>query len=249
MPAPARGRAVRTLADDLRARDDAALVALLGARPDLATPVPADTASLAARASTRVSVHRALDTLDSPTLQVAQALAALGSPTASRDLARACGGRIGPQVSTLRRLALVWGPDAGLRLVRAAADVLGPHPAGLGPPLAEIGTDPARLADWLADQRGDPEALETLLSTGPDAARRLLERLTWGSPVGAVAGSDRRVRAAAADGGVEWLLARALLVAADAGHVVVPREVGLALRGGRVDDHLTPRPDPEPVSI
>ncbi|HZI97224.1 MAG TPA: helicase-associated domain-containing protein [Actinomycetales bacterium] len=264
MPAPARGRAVRTLADDLRARDDAALVALLGARPDLATPVPADTASLAARASTRVSVHRALDTLDSPTLQVAQALAALGSPTASRDLARACGGRIGPQVSTLRRLALVWGPDAGLRLVRAAADVLGPHPAGLGPPLAEISTDPARLADWLADLGlpgtgdpvtavdritalvGDPEALETLLSTGPDAARRLLERLTWGSPVGAVAGSDRRVRAAAADGGVEWLLARALLVAADAGHVVVPREVGLALRGGRVHDHLTPRPVPEP---
>ena len=263
MPAPARGRGVRTLADDLRARDDAALVALLRARPDLATPVPADTASLAARASTRVSVHRALDTLDTPTLQVAQALAALGSPTPRRDLAKACGDRIGPQVTSLSELALVWGPDAGLRLVRAAADVLGPHPAGLGPQLAEIGTDPARLADWLADLGldgtgdpvtavdritalvGDPGALEALLATGPDAARRLLERLTWHSPVGAVAGADRRVRAAAADGPVEWLLARALLVAADAAHVVVPREVGLALRGGKVHGGLTPRPEPQ----
>jgi len=37
-----------TLTDWLRARDDTALAALLAHRPDLATPVPADTSVLAA---------------------------------------------------------------------------------------------------------------------------------------------------------------------------------------------------------
>ena len=266
MSAPARGQGIRTLADDLRARDDAALVALLRARPDLTTPVPSDTTSLAARASTRVSVHRALDGLDTPSLQVALALAALGSPTSARELARACGGGVGPQLTRLRKLALVWGPDAGLRLVRSVAEVLGPHPAGLGPPLAELAAtgEPSRVEAWLEDLglpgAGDPvtaldritalvggtENLRRLLADGPEPARRLLDRLTWDSPVGAVTGADRRVRAATAEGAVEWLLARALLVPADPGHVVVPREVGLALRGGRVHGGLTPQPRPVP---
>lgn len=270
MPAPARGRGIRTLADDLRSRDDASLVALLRARPDLATPAPSDTTSLAARASTRVSVHRAMDRLDAPTLQLANALAALGPESSARDLARACGARtaaqVAPQLARLRELALVWGPDSGLRLVRSVADVLGPHPAGLGPALAEVpaAAEPSRVAGWLEDlglaatgdpvngvERvvavvGDPVAVAALLDTGPEPARRLLERLTWDSPVGAVSGADRRVRAADAQGAVEWLLARALLVPADAGHVVVPREVGLALRGGRVHRGLTPAPEPVP---
>ena len=58
---PAATERPRSLADDLRARDDAALAALLRARPDLRTPVPADLAALAARATTRPSVQRALD--------------------------------------------------------------------------------------------------------------------------------------------------------------------------------------------
>ncbi|WP_433890053.1 helicase-associated domain-containing protein [Streptomyces sp. CA-111067] len=74
--------APRTLAEDLRARDDDALALLLRARPDLLTPVPNDLTQLATRAATRTSVLRALDHLDTFTHQVAEALAlpADGSP-------------------------------------------------------------------------------------------------------------------------------------------------------------------------
>ena len=67
-------RAIRSLADDIRGRDDRQLVALVLARPDLARPAPADLTSLAARASTRASVQRAVDALDAGRLQVLEAL-------------------------------------------------------------------------------------------------------------------------------------------------------------------------------
>ena len=56
--------AARTLADALRGWSDDELRELLGCRPDLATPVPADTTVLAARAGTRASVVRAVDRID-----------------------------------------------------------------------------------------------------------------------------------------------------------------------------------------
>ena len=71
----------RSLAEDLRARDDDALAALLAARPDLVHPVPADLAALATRATTGPATARALDRLDTFTLQVVTALGALTEPT------------------------------------------------------------------------------------------------------------------------------------------------------------------------
>jgi hypothetical protein len=75
-----RGTAPRTLAEDLRARDDAALALLLRARPDLLTPVPPDLTHLATRAATRSSVLRSLDRLDTFTHQVAEVLAVAPDP-------------------------------------------------------------------------------------------------------------------------------------------------------------------------
>ncbi|WP_225845433.1 helicase C-terminal domain-containing protein [Streptomyces sp. HPF1205] len=75
-----RGISPRTLAEDLRARDDDALALLLRARPDLLTPVPPDLTQLATRASTRASVLRTLDRLDQFTHQVAEALAVAPDP-------------------------------------------------------------------------------------------------------------------------------------------------------------------------
>ncbi len=261
--------AARSLADDLRGRDDAQLVALLRARPDLATPVPADITSLAARATTRASVQRALDGVDTFTLQCLEALAVLPEPTARTDVARLLGLRPAQANEPLRRLrdlALVWGTDNDLRLVRTARDTLGAHPAGLGPPLLELlerrdlgrvgvlardlGLDvPAvDVVTALADHLADPAVLGPLIDNAPPEVRSVLDRLTWGPPVGAVPRADRAVDRESAGSPVEWLLARGLLGVADAGHVVLPREVGLALRGGRVHREVTPSP-PTPTTV
>ncbi|WP_423463025.1 helicase-associated domain-containing protein [Promicromonospora sp. MS192] len=69
--------ATRHFADDLRQRSDTALAALLRARPDLATPSPSTLRSLAARASSRTSLERALARTDALTLQVLEAVLAL----------------------------------------------------------------------------------------------------------------------------------------------------------------------------
>ncbi|PWJ55209.1 Helicase conserved C-terminal domain-containing protein [Quadrisphaera granulorum] len=263
MPAP------RSLADDLRSRDDATLAELLAGRPDLAAPVPGDTASLAARASTRVSAQRAVDRLSTPQLQVLEALVALSGstadPVALPALVRACSApraRVLPHVRHLHTLALAWGPDAALRPVRAAADVLGPTPAGLGATLREAhGTrSPARIRDLVEDLGlagtgdpvgdldavaallADPARLAELLADAPPASRELLDRLTWGPPTGAVPGADRAIRTAEAGSPLEWLLARGLLAAAGPGHVVLPREVAVALRGGAVLARLDDEP-------
>ena len=68
------------MADDIRARSDEQLAELLHLRHDLARPAPADLASLAARASTRASVQRAVDNLDLAHLQVLEAVAAGPNP-------------------------------------------------------------------------------------------------------------------------------------------------------------------------
>ena len=69
------------MAEWLRTQDDAPLSALLRARPDLATPPPADTSVLATRAATRASVARACEDLDSFTLAVLDALVVAGADT------------------------------------------------------------------------------------------------------------------------------------------------------------------------
>src|SRR5450756_385534 len=71
---------VRSLADDVRGRTDEQLRRLVCRRPDLARPAPSDLTSLAARASTRSSVQRALDGLDRGHLQVLEALVVSGDP-------------------------------------------------------------------------------------------------------------------------------------------------------------------------
>jgi hypothetical protein len=255
--------APRSLADELRGLPDEHLVRLLRERPDAAVPPPPDLASLAGRLGNRASVQRALDTLDTACLQVLEVVVALPGPVPQAEVDRRWGAPADGPLLRLRALALVWGAPEALHPVRAARDVLGPHPAGLGPPLAEaLGRrSPSRLAELVEDlglpPTGDPEealralaahlggpgTVETLLADAPEGARAVLDRLTWGPPVGRVADADRPVRAAEASGPVEWLLARGLLAVADAGHVVLPREIGLALRGGlvhRVPDTAPP---------
>ncbi|RCG28123.1 DNA-binding protein [Streptomyces diacarni] len=166
----------RTLAEDLRSRDDAALSALLRARPDLLSPVPGDLTQLATRAGTRASVVRALERLDRFALQTAEALAVApegpaGSPGAgpagtatTEELLSAllpgdeAAARLPHALAELRARALVWGPPRRPRLVRTARELLtSPSPTGLGPTLAEAVAaagsakpSPSRLQEALA---------------------------------------------------------------------------------------------------
>lgn len=264
---PAAG--LRTLSDDLRARTDAELAALLRARPDLASPVPADIAQLAARAVTQASAVRVLDRLDRFTLQVIDALVLLPDGTTSAAVRRSLGVPAAPVRDALTRLgevALVWGTTRSLHLVRVVRDLVGPHPAGLGPPLAEaLRALPTTRLTGIArdlgltptgDRTGDAEAvaalhadrdtLEALLTELGDDAREALGVLAAGPPTGRIEGARREVTRAAARSPVDRLLAAGLLVPVDDDAVVLPREIALHLRGGVVHTTATvvpPVPD------
>lgn len=233
--APRLAAAHRSLADELRTWDDARLVALLRARPDLLAPVPTDLSSLAARSTTRASVQRALDGLDAFTLQVVDVLAALPDNASRADVARLLGVRptaVAPALDRLRELGLLWGRDSALRLVLTVRDALGPWPAGLGPP---------------SPSAPSAHDVEALLAAAPDGVRDVLDRLTWGPPAGALPRADRPVSVETARSPVEWLLAHRLLTVLDPDHVVLPREVGVTLRGGRV--HATVQTEPPEVAV
>ncbi|RFU39105.1 hypothetical protein DZF91_24165, partial [Actinomadura logoneensis] len=165
-------------------------------------------------------------------------------------------------LAALRRDALVWGtrtsrPAPGVRQAL-------PHPAGLGPPAAEVlasypadrltalvtdldgeaprgFTDSGRLVARIAERLTDPS---DLIAGAGDEARAALDRLVWGPPVGRVADARRPVRVATAETPIERLLARGLLVAEDDRTVTVPREVALHLRGGRLFRDLAAEPPP-----
>uniref|UniRef100_UPI0009C05A2C helicase-associated domain-containing protein n=1 Tax=Streptomyces viridosporus TaxID=67581 RepID=UPI0009C05A2C len=265
--------APRSLAESLRGRDDASLAALLRSRPDLITPVPTDLTQLATRAGTRASVVRALERLDRFALQTAQALAVAADPATYEELLGLLAGDDGdPAVAaalphtlgTLREQALVWGGDDRLRLVRTARELLSPSPqhpspTGLGPSVQEAasGMSPGRIQEIVAAAGlpsthdsvsalasltalfRDRTRMAALLDEAPHESVEVLDRLVWGPPYGQVT-ADPAPR-------LRWLLDRGLLLPTAPGTVVLPREVALHLRGGRV--HRVPEPVPPPVGV
>jgi hypothetical protein len=197
---------------------------LLRRRPDLARPAPSDLTSLAARASTRASVQRALDGLDRGHLQILETLVVSGDPV---DLARASelldrsARFLNGFVGELWDRALLWRSSEGKHVVRAVSEVLGPHPAGLGPAITDLrGPTPV----WYAS----PEALDSVIAAAPPDARNILDMLTWGPPIGTLSPGGTAAAAGA------WLLSHQLISALSGDHVALPREVALRLRGGRL---------------
>ncbi|WP_316741884.1 helicase C-terminal domain-containing protein [Streptomyces sp. MK7] len=266
-PAPAP----RSLAEALRARDDASLAALLRSRPDLITPVPTDLTQLATRAGTRASVVRALERLDRFALQTAEALAVAGDPATYAELLGLMAGDAGDPavaaalpraVATLREQALVWGGDDRLRLVRTARELLAPSPqhpspTGLGPTVQEAtaGMSPGRIQEILTTA-GLPSTHDSVSAVAALTAlftdRERMATLLAEVPADSLDVLERllwgppygQVTADPAPR-LRLLLDRGLLLPTAPGTVVLPREVALHLRAGRA--HRAPEPLPPAV--
>ncbi|MET9967687.1 DNA-binding protein, partial [Streptomyces sp. NPDC006356] len=261
----------RSLAEALRARDDASLAVLLRSRPDLITPVPTDLTQLATRAGTRASVVRALERLDRCALQTAEALAVAADPATYDELLALMAGDEGdPAVvaalphalGTLREQALVWGADDRLRLVRTARELLAPSPqhpspTGLGPTVQEAsaGMSPGRIQE-IVTTAGLPSTHDAVSAVSSLTAlfgdRRRMSALLADAPEESREVLSRLVWGppygqVTADPAprLRWLLDRGLLLPTAPGTVVLPREVALHLRAGRA--HRTTEPLPPPV--
>ncbi|MEU6552990.1 helicase-associated domain-containing protein [Streptomyces sp. NPDC046915] len=263
--------APRSLAEALRARDDASLAGLLRARPDLITPVPTDLTQLATRAGTRASVLRALERLDRFALQTAEALAVAADPATYDEVLGLMAGDAGDPVvtaalpravGTLREQALAWGGDDRLRLVRTARELLAPSaqhpsPTGLGPAVQEAtsGMSPGRIQEivttaGLTSTHDSVSAAAALAALFTD--RKRMAALLDEAPAESLEVLDRLVWGppygqVTADPAarLRWLLDRGLLLPTAPGTVVLPREVALHLRAGRA--HREPEPVPPAV--
>lgn len=200
---------MRSFSDYLRSVDDAALINLFSARPDLITPVPPDIASLAVRACSAPSLARAIDSLNQWQFQVLEAAASINEPFNQKSIVSVTAKEADSAIEHLISIGLMYPSDDGLRLPSQLRDVIGVEPAGLGP------TSLAKLK--LSE-----------LNDAPADAKKVLERLMWGPPRGSVGDIKNP------GPGVGWLLDKKFLVPLDQRTVILTREVAIHLRGGKV---------------
>jgi len=200
---------MRSFSDYLRSVDDASLLELFTARPDLVTPVPPDIASLAVRACSAPSLARAIDSLNQWQFQVLEAAASLNEPFLEKSVIALTEKEAKGALEHLVTVGLVYPSDDGMRLPTQLRDVIGTEPAGLGP---------ASMAKLKLSELDD----------APADAKKVLERLVWGPPRGSVGDIKNP------GPGVNWLLEKKFLVPLDQRTVILPREVAIALRGGKI---------------
>jgi hypothetical protein len=207
----------RSFADYLRGLADPELLALFALRPDLVSPVPHDIASLAVRANSVPSLARASESLNEWQYQVLEAAAAIDEPMSEKEIISVTDLSAKFVIPHLAKMALLYESKDGYRLPSSLREVLGNEPAGLGP------ASMAKLSMKKLDE-------------APEAAKKVLEKLTWGPPRGSV-GDIRNPGP-----GIAWLLKENFLVPLDQRTVILPRNVAIHLRGGKI--HRNPSPNP-----
>jgi hypothetical protein len=207
----------RSLADYLRGLDDPELLSLFALRPDLVSPVPHDIASLAVRANSVPSLARAIESLNEWQYQVLEASAAIDEPISEKNIISVTDNSAKFVIPHLAKLALLYKSKDGFRLPSSLREVLGNESAGLGP------ASMAKLSMKKLDE-------------APEAAKKVLEKLMWGPPRGSV-GDIRNPGP-----GIAWLLKENFLVPLDQRTVILPRNVAIHLRGGKI--HRYPSPNP-----
>ncbi len=200
-----------SFADELRSRDDAELARLFTLRPDLVTPVPTDFSALAARANSMPSIIRAVDALNKWQLDVLTICSIVNEPFAKSDVVNLSEKGAASVIDELRERGLIYKDGTKFRIVSNVRVRIGDEPAGLGPKA------PAEVTYTF-----------TKLKNAPETAQTILDRLTWGPPRGQIGNLKKPSEA------VAWLLENRYLIAMDSQTVVLPREVALHLRAGKV---------------
>jgi len=200
---------VNSFADELRARSDESIAHLFSVRPDLLAPVPTDLSALSARANSTPSLMRALESLNKFQLEVLTSASVLTEPFSKSELLSVSTPEAGEELLRLWAAALVYKDGTKFRLPGNLRNLIGDEPAGLGPQsLKKI----------------DFKALKDM----PSDSAAVLDRLTWGPPRGQVANIKSPGKP------IGWLLENGYLAVMDSKTVVLPREVGMHLRNGKV---------------
>ena len=206
---------VNSFADELRARSDESIAHLFAVRPDLLSPVPTDLSALSARANSTPSLMRALESLNKFQIEVLTSASTLTQPFSKSELLSVSVPEAGDELMRLWAAALVYKDGTKFRLPGNLGQLIGDEPAGLGPrSLKKI----------------DFKALKDI----PSDSAAVLERLTWGPPRGQVG----NIKAPGKP--IGWLLEHDYLAVMDSKTVVLPREVGMYLRNGKVFKEYSP---------
>jgi hypothetical protein len=202
-----------SLSDALRSKSDEEIVELVRARPDLISPVPSDIGALAARANTMPSVMRACEGLNKWQFDILTAICTLPEPVSLLELLSITNKEAKKAVAELELRALIYHDGERYRVPTSVRTLIGENPAGLGP----RSTTPIDF---------------TLLEAAPKGAIEIIQRMMWGPPKGQIADVKK------APAPIKWLLENKFLLAYDSQNVLLPREVAMQLRNGKLFKEL-----------
>ncbi len=200
---------------ELRNRSDDEIKALFSLRPDLLSPVPTDVMALAARANSAPSLLRARETLDKFRLDILTAICTLDEPISLQQITAVTAADAPRAVNSLWEIALIYRDGERFRVTSNVRTIIGEYPAGLG-------AKSSKAFDFSA------------LDKAPSGAVETLHKMVWGPPKGQIADIKKAPPA------IKWLLENNFLVPFDSQTVLLPREVAMHLREGKVFKSLEP---------
>ena len=201
--------------EELRNRSDDEIKSLFSIRPDLISPVPTDVMALAARANSAPSLLRARESLDKFRLDILTAICTLDEPISLQQIMAVTSDDAVVAVESLWEIALIYRDGERYRVTSNVRTIIGEYPAGLG-------VKSSKPFDFAA------------LETSPKGAIETLGKMVWGPPKGQISDIKKAPPA------IKWLLENNFLVPFDSQTVLLPREVAMHFREGKVFKALQP---------